>query len=81
MLGYLLNSQISLYDLQRIGIDPESGKIWGGRVIPKNEPIGVLELGLSRYDFQDMIYKYIYLMNCEQLNGNKELARRISKGI
>lgn len=81
VLGYLLNSQISLYDLCGIGIDPETGKIWGGRIIPEKEPKGVLELGWSRYDFQDLIYKYIYLMNYEQLNGNKELAKRISKGI
>lgn len=81
LLGYLLNFQISLYDLQGIGIDPESGKIWGGRVIPRIKPITIHDSGISKYDFQTLIYKYIYLMNYGQLNGNKELARRISKGI
>lgn len=76
VLGYLLNFQISLYDLQGIFID-ENGKLWGGRLIPKKNPVSILNSGISKYDFQTLIYRYIYLMNYEQLNGNKELARRI----
>lgn len=75
ILGYLLNFQISLYDLQGVFID-EDGKLWGGRIIPKN-PVSILDSGISKYDFQTLIYRYIYLMNYEQLNGNKELAKRI----
>lgn len=75
VLGYLLNFQISLTDLTRIGID-EKGKIWGGRLI-LDKPISILDSGISKYDFQTLIYRYIYLMNYEQLNGNKELAKRV----
>lgn len=81
ILGYLLNFQISLCDLNGIGIDPKTGKIWGGRIKPTNKPKTIHDSGISKYEFQNLIYGFIYLMNYEQLNGNKELARRISKGI
>ena len=79
ILGYLLNFQISLNDLYGIGIS-EDGKVWGGRIVP-NKPILILDSKIDKYNFQNLIYGYIYLMNYEQFNKNLELRKRLKGKI